>query len=256
MFFTDDSYIFCQANEETAAHVANIFQIYEKASGQKLNAAKSSIFFSNNTGQEEKDAICNSLQFQIADDNTTYLGLPNVIGRNKNVVLGFLKGRMQSRIEGWDKKLLSKGGKEILLKTVVQALPSYAVSIFLLTKKLYSEMENLMCRFWWRISSSKKSGIHWMSWDQMSIRKTKGGLGFGRFHDFNVALLGKQGWRLITFFECLVSKIYKASITRRVIFLLLLLDVTQVLSGVAFWKVNLFQGLVLGVGWVLAPMSI
>lgn len=44
--------------------------------------------------------------------STTYLDLPSIIGRNKNVVLGYLKERMQKKIEGYDKKLLSKGGKE------------------------------------------------------------------------------------------------------------------------------------------------
>lgn len=37
-----------------------------------------------------------------------------------------------------------------------------------------------------------------------------GGMGFRKLHDFNVALLGKQGWRLITKQESMVSKIYKA----------------------------------------------
>ncbi|XP_074337381.1 putative mitochondrial protein AtMg00310 [Apium graveolens] len=37
-----------------------------------------------------------------------------------------------------------------------------------------------------------------------------GGLSFRQLHDFNVALLGKQGWRLITNPESLVARIFKA----------------------------------------------
>ena len=169
LFFADDSYIYCQANSEAANKVISMLQVYEKASGQKLNATKSSSFFSCNVGQEVRAEICNILQFQEAGANTTYLGLPSIIGRNKKAVLGYLKERMQTRIEGYDKKLLSKGGKEILLKTVVQALPSYAMSMFLIPKNLCSEMENLMCKFWWRNSSRKAKGISWMCWDRMSI---------------------------------------------------------------------------------------
>lgn len=34
------------------------------------------------------------------------------------------------KLEGWKEIFLSKAGKEILLKSMVQALPHYAMSIF------------------------------------------------------------------------------------------------------------------------------
>lgn len=77
-----------------------------------------------------------------------YLGLPNILGWNKSSILGYLKNRMMEKIQGWDKKWLSKGGKEILLKTVLQALPNYAMSVFLLPVELYKDMEKIMCKFW------------------------------------------------------------------------------------------------------------
>lgn len=39
---------------------------------------------------------------------------------------------MCKRIQSWENMILSRSGKEVLLKTVVQALPSYAMSVFLL----------------------------------------------------------------------------------------------------------------------------
>lgn len=61
---------------------------------------------------------------------------------------------------------------------MVQALPSYAMGMFLFPEKLCSEMENPMCKFWWQNSTKKAKGIHWMCWDRMSVKKSKGGLGF------------------------------------------------------------------------------
>lgn len=210
MFFADDSYIYCKAKGETAVQVNHMLQIYEKASGQKISNAKSSIFFSCNTAREEKEIICNTLGFREATEGTTYLGLPNSIGRNKKAVFGYIKNHMQKRMEGWDKTYLSKGGKELLLKTVSQALPTYAMSVFSLPKQLCSDLESLMCKFWWRSSTKQTKGIHWMSWDRMCRKKSDGGLGFRKLHDFNLALLGKQAWRLITKPDGMVSKIYKA----------------------------------------------
>lgn len=44
----------------------------------------------------------------------------------------------------------------------------------------------------------------------MCKRKSQGGMGFRFVRDFNIALLGNQGWRLIQYPEKLVSRIYKA----------------------------------------------
>lgn len=49
-----------------------------------------------------------------------------------------------------------------------------------------------------------------MSWDRMCKKKSDEGLGFRKLYDFNLAFLGKQGWRLITKQDSMVSKVYKA----------------------------------------------
>lgn len=107
------------------------------------------------------------------------------------------------------KRALSRGGKEILLKTVAQALPNYAMSTFLIPQQICSEMELIMNKFWWRGSNSSK-GIHWLNWDRMCEKKSTGGLGFRKLQEFNIALLCKQGWRLVVKPHSLVGRIYKA----------------------------------------------
>lgn len=49
-----------------------------------------------------------------------------------------------------------------------------------------------------------------MSWDRLSKRKSIGGMGFQNIHDFNVAKVGKQGWRLKLYQNILVAQVYKA----------------------------------------------
>jgi hypothetical protein len=45
LFFADDSIIFCQAKKEEAAHLKNVFEEYQRISGQLINMAKSEMTF-------------------------------------------------------------------------------------------------------------------------------------------------------------------------------------------------------------------
>lgn len=76
------------------------------------------------------------------------------------MIFGFPKDRLKKRIQSWEFKCLSKACKELLLKTVTQALPSYAMNVFLLPVELCNEMEQMMCRFWWKSKSQNNKGIH------------------------------------------------------------------------------------------------
>lgn len=179
------------------------------------------------------------LGFHEADSNTQYLGLPNCIGRNKSAALGYLKDRVSIRIQSWNGNLLNKSGKEVLLKTVTQAIPTYAMSVFLLPKEMCKDMEKSMCKYWWK-SGKKEKNIHWMSWERMSYSKMYGGLGFRNLHEFNIALLGKQGWRLVTNSTSLVARIFKAKYYPNDSFLSAKIRAIQALFGVASYQLRIF----------------
>jgi hypothetical protein len=45
--------------------------------------------------------------------------------------------------------MLSKAGKDILIKACAQAIPTFAMSCFDLTKGLCDEMSKMICQYWW-----------------------------------------------------------------------------------------------------------
>ena len=51
-------------------------------------------------------------------------------------------------MQGWKGKMLSKAGKEILIKAVAQSIPTYTMSVFQLLMKLCDELEVMCAKFW------------------------------------------------------------------------------------------------------------
>lgn len=125
MLFADDSYIFCKASGGETSKLMELLAKFERASEQKVNYTKSSVFFSPNNSYERRGELCSLMGMMEADENNKYQGLPNCIGRKKATTFGYLKDRVRQKLQSWEGRMLSKVGKEILIKTVAQSLPSY-----------------------------------------------------------------------------------------------------------------------------------
>lgn len=147
--FADDSLLLLEVDERSAEHLQYVISLYEDFSGQTINKEKSSIMFRHNTKQAEKVVTMDALAIGAEARNERYLGLPVYMGKSKEKKFSYLKDRIWKRIQGWKEKLLSKAGKEILIKAVVQAIPSYAMSCFDITKSLCDAITTMICRFWW-----------------------------------------------------------------------------------------------------------
>lgn len=98
----------------------------------------------------------NILGVQEVDKQEKYLGLPTIIGRSKKVVFAGIKDRIWKKLQGWKEKLLSRPGKEILLKSVAQAIPTYMMSVFSLPCGLLDEIHSMMARFWWGFNGGER----------------------------------------------------------------------------------------------------
>ncbi|XP_042950258.1 uncharacterized protein LOC122282367 [Carya illinoinensis] len=205
----DDSLLFCKANALEWSRLCGILKDYENVSGQRLNMDKTTIYFSCNTRREAKEAILATASLVEAKSYEKYLGLPAYVGKQKlnafKPVLDSIRARMQS----WSVRFLSQAGKEVLLKSIVQAIPTYCMSIFKLPKAILNAINSLMQKFWWGMKGDR-SKVKWIPWKSLGFSKDEGGLGYRDFEKFNVALLAKQGWKLLKHSDSLAAKVLKA----------------------------------------------
>lgn len=208
-FFFDDSVIFARANDREAIVLADILKKYEDLSGQKVNIHKCEISFSKNLSEQYRESTKAIPEMREVMWHDKYLGLPTLIGRSKKVCFASIKDGIWKKLQGWKEKLLSKEGKEVLIKYVSQSILNYAMSCFKLPSTFCHEMESIISNFWWGSSKSER-GIHWKNWALLCLPKSDGGLGFRNFEAFNESLMAKKLWRLHTHPHTLHARVLKA----------------------------------------------
>lgn len=103
--------------------------------------------------------------------------------------------KFQARLSTWKAKNLSFGGRLTLIKSVLNSLPTYYLSLFKAPSGIIEDLEKLRRRFLWGGDDSKRK-IHWVSWSKVVASKKDGGLGVGSLKAHNLALLAKWWWRL------------------------------------------------------------
>ena len=107
------------------------------------------MFFNHNTSSITKEEVMGILGPMQHTRHRKYLGLPTLIGKSKKQVFAEIKEKVGKKLSGWKEKMLSMGGKEILIKAVAQAVPTYTMGYFLLPKGLCEDLEGMMRNFWW-----------------------------------------------------------------------------------------------------------
>ncbi|KAK6139424.1 hypothetical protein DH2020_026831 [Rehmannia glutinosa] len=130
IFFADDSIIFCEASLFQALSLKTILDRYCKASGQVINMDKSSVFFSKNTPGSLKNTICTMLDGISLQHHARYLGLPMVLGKSEKEIFHYVVECVHNRVASWSNSFLSFAGKEVLIKVVINAMPTYVMSCF------------------------------------------------------------------------------------------------------------------------------
>jgi hypothetical protein len=125
-----------ETNEKNAQMLKQILDLYCDSSGQLISDAKSNIYFSPNTPVEERVVLCQILNIVNESLTAKCLSLPVIVGADRSDYFQHLIEKVLAKINGWKKKLLSIGGKEVLLKAIAQAMPVFAMTLFKIPKSI------------------------------------------------------------------------------------------------------------------------
>lgn len=81
LLFADDSLILCRATEEEATNLKDLLRVYEECSGQVINADKSAVLFSPNTGDFQRRRVREILNISAETKKRKVFGLTGFSGQ-------------------------------------------------------------------------------------------------------------------------------------------------------------------------------
>ncbi|PNY13834.1 cysteine-rich receptor-like protein kinase [Trifolium pratense] len=207
--FADDTLIVGEKSWANIRAIKALLILFELVSGLKVNFHKSMLVGVNVDDNWLFDASY-VVNCKIGRIPFIYLGLP--IGGNprRHSLWIPLLEKIRKRLSGWKSRFLSMGGRLVLLKSVLSSLSVYFLSFFKAPAGIIRSIESLFKSFLWGGSEDIRK-INWVKWDKVCLDRDGGGLGVRRIREFNLSLLGKWSWRLLTdkdglWFKVLVAK--------------------------------------------------
>lgn len=126
------------------------------AADQRVNFNKTSIYFSNNTNNQDRTNIVNILNIQHKTTIGRYLGIHNSVFWKDPLNEMELIKCVKQKLVGWKGKTLSKAGRLMLINSNLMGMPNHVISYFKYPDRVTTKI-NKECRdFYWGRDSKLK----------------------------------------------------------------------------------------------------
>lgn len=191
--YADDTAFVLSADTQTVVTFKVMLRLFSKMSGLRVNYSKSAII-PFNLQQQQTAMITAITGCAVSQLPITYLGLPLTVKKPDKQSYMKLVEKLQSRLQGWQGKLLSRGGRLQLLNSVLSSIPIYFMSCFRLPDWVIRKIDRIRRDFLWGKDSGR--GMSLLNWDACRMAKSQGGLGISDIQLQNLALLLRWWGRL------------------------------------------------------------
>ncbi|XP_027170927.1 uncharacterized protein LOC113770609 [Coffea eugenioides] len=195
--FADDVLIFTNGSARALRNIIRVLELYQRSSGQQVNGQKSGYVVHPFTPIARRRTIERITGFPQQQSPIRYLGFPLHLGRSKASDFGEVSQAVLGRILSGKSKLLSQGGKLVLIKYVLSSIPLHLLSATVLPVSVFSMIEKVCSNFLW---GSNEGGprYHWIRWDRLCFPTEEGGVGFRQLRDVYTAFSLKLWWKFRT----------------------------------------------------------
>lgn len=192
--YADDMVFIASATKSAIVSLKIILRLFTAISGLTINFDKSSWILIN-ISQSQIPMITAILGCSLSSFPINYLGLPLTLKRPSKSLFMPLIVKLELRLAGWKSRLLSRGGRLQLMNSVLNSIPIYFMSSFLLPKWVINRLDKIRRGFLWGKIGNKR-GISLINWRAVCLPKQNGGMGGGNLMFRNWALLLRWWWKL------------------------------------------------------------
>jgi hypothetical protein len=153
--YADDTILFIDDDLEKAKGLKIVLSAFEKLSGLKINFHKSELLCFGETRDKTEEFVrlfgCKEGEFPFR-----YLEIPMSPKRLSNKDWRMVEERFQKKLSSWKGKMLSSGGRLVLINSVLSSLPMYMMSFFRIPKGVLKKLDYYRSRFFWQCDDHKK----------------------------------------------------------------------------------------------------
>lgn len=191
--FADDLLLMGRLCYNEINQIVNTLNLFSAASGLVCNPSKSKVWFSANSTASNKEGFRQFMQVNEAGNEERYLGCPVVVDGSNS--FDYLIEKFEKRLNKWKANFLSHAGRLVLIKSVLDSMPIYAMGTIILPKKVTVKLTAIARNFFWGGNHDKRS-LAYVAWGKITTPRGMGGLGLRSIEEMNKALVMKVIWKL------------------------------------------------------------